>query len=335
MVTASSRPSPASAQEGERARRQRDGRHTHRVTRELDERRRAALDGQDVGALVDVGCDLADLGLQAEALVCFQRAVALGDELTWFNVGNTVRELDRPLEAIEAYQKALTAGETDAWLNLGNVLESLGDLAGAMSAYRAAWDAGGQPEGYVNLAHLLRGQGLRAEAEARLAEAAARDHAPAAALLACWRWERTRDPALEEDLRAGAAVDGDARASLAELLVATGRRGQARTELELGAKLGQQGCWLPLGNLLCGDDLDDDSRHGVHADAAVDEVAAEEAYRAGIASGDLYCHHNLAMLLLDRGDTTGAEAHLLAGATGGDEMAQRVWAELHRDDGPS
>lgn len=302
------------------------------MTRELDERLREAMAGEDVGALVDVGCDLADVDRQGEALECFRRAVALGDDLMWFNVANSLRDLDRPLEAIDAYQKALVAGETDAWLNLGHVLESVGDLAGAMDAYRAAWDVAEQPEGCVNLAHLLREQGLREDAETTLSPAAGRGYAPAAALLAGWRWERTRDPALEVALRAGAAVSGDTRASLAELLVVTGRRGEARAQLELGAKLGQEECWLPLGNLLCGDDLDEPGEQDP-SDRVVDEVAAEEAYRAGIASGDLYCHHNLAMLLLDRGDAAGAEVHLLAGATGGDEMAQRAWRELHDGDG--
>ncbi|WP_380171817.1 tetratricopeptide repeat protein [Kineococcus sp. DHX-1] len=298
------------------------------MTPELDERLAAALDGADVDALIDVGCDLADLDRQDEALACFERAVALGEESMWFNVGNTLRELDRPLEAVDAYQRAVAAGQTDAWLNLGAVLERLGDLAGAMGAYRAAWDSGAQPDGYVNLAHLLREQGLAEDAEARLAEAAERDHPPAAALLACWQWERTADPALEERLRAGAAVDGDARVCLAELLVATGRRGEARAQLELGAKLGQSQCWLPLGNVLCGDDLADEL--DVSDAGVVDEAAAEEAYRAGIAAGDLYCHHNLAVLLLARGDTAGADAHLLAGAAGGDGLAERAWQELHR-----
>ncbi len=161
--------------------------HTRVVTPELDERLAAALDGADVDALIDVGCDLADLDRQDEALACFERAVALGEESMWFNVGNTLRELDRPLEAVDAYQRAVAAGQTDAWLNLGAVLERLGDLAGAMGAYRAAWDSGAQPDGYVNLAHLLREQGLAEDAEARLAEAAERDHPPAAALLACWQ----------------------------------------------------------------------------------------------------------------------------------------------------
>lgn len=297
-----------------------------------------ALAGTDVDALIDVGCDLAEADRQTDALVCFQRAVALGEELMWFNVGNTLRQLERPLEAIDAYEKAVAAGETDAWLNLGIVLELEGDLAAAMNAYRAAWDLGGQPEGLMNLALLLREQGLREEAEATLTQAAEHGNAAAAALLATWRWERTRDPALEAQLRAGAPVDGDTRASLAALLLATGRRAEARAQLELGAKLGQDECWLPLGNLLCGDDLDRDDLDGeeldreVAADEVIDEVAAEEAYRAGIASGDLFCHHNLAMLLLDRGDTDGADVHLLAGATGGDEMAQRAWKRLHTDD---
>jgi tetratricopeptide (TPR) repeat protein len=299
------------------------------VTQDLDKRLRVALASTDVDALIDVGCDLAKAERQTDALICFQRAVALGEELMWFNVGNTLRLL----EPIDAYEKAVAAGETDAWLNLGIVLELEGDLAAAMDAYRAAWDLGGQPEGFMNLALVLREQGLREEAESTLTQAAERGNAAAAALLATWRWERTRDPALEEQLHAGAPVDGDTRA-----LLATGRRAEARAQLELGAKLGQDGCWLPLGNLLCGDDLDRDDLDSeeldpeVAADEVIDEVAAEEAYRAGIASGDLFCHHNLAMLLLDRGDTDGADVHLLAGATGGDEMAQRAWQKLHTDD---
>lgn len=284
---------------------------------DLNARLAAAFGGDDVDTLVAVGCDLADADRQADALVCFQRAVALGQEWVWFDVGNTLRELDRPTEAVDAYERALRAGETDAWLNLGLVLESLGDLAGAMRAYRSTWDVAGQPQGRVNLAHLLREQGLQEEAEGALAEAAARGFLPATALLACWRWDRTLDPALEPDLRAGAPVDGSARADLAELMRTTGRWQEARAELELGAKLGQVECWLPLGNLLSGRDSQD-----------ADEVAAEEAYRAGIAAGDNHCHHNLAMLLLERGDVEEAERHLLAGAAGGDDLAERVWQEL-------
>ena len=46
---------------------------------------------------------------------------------------------------------------------------------------------------------------------------------------------------------------------------------------------------LPLGNLL-GDDLEDD-------------VAAESAYRLGIAAGDAFCHNNRGALLRDRSES--------------------------------
>ncbi|NYD22605.1 tetratricopeptide repeat protein [Kineococcus aurantiacus] len=319
---------------------------------DLEARLRAALadtgtdPGIDTDELVGLGCDLADAGHQRQALTCFQRAVALGSQWVWFNVGNTLRELQRPTEAVEAYHQAIAAGETDAWLNLGHVLEGLGDLAGAMDAYRGAAVRGEQPEGYVQLAHLLHEQGEPEQAGAALARAVESGYLPAVALAARWRWERTRDttdPVLEEQLRAGAGVDGSARADLAALLLARGRRSEALEQLQLGAKLGQRECWLPLGNLLAGDDLagadppGGPGGLGDHEPAAggselVDEVAAEEAYRAGIAAGDAWCHHNLALLLLERGDVRGAEAHLLAGAAAGDELAQQAWQDLHRED---
>lgn len=291
---------------------------------DLGGRLRHALCTDDVDELVGTGCDLADAGHQEEALTCFRRAVALGQEWVWFNVGNTLRELDRPLEAIVAYEAALRAGETDAWLNHGAVLEEVGDLVAAMNAYRAAWERGGQPQGLLNLATLLREQGLQDEALAALGTAAEAGYPPAAARAASWRWARTRDPALEEPLRAGAAVDGDARADLADLLLATGRSREALEQLQLGAAAGQVACFLPLGNLLTDGHPD--------GDVAVDVTAAERAYRAGIAAGDTHCHHNLALLLLGRGETEAAEAHLLAGATAGDDLAQRLWRELHRED---
>ncbi|WP_432571664.1 tetratricopeptide repeat protein [Kineococcus sp. SYSU DK005] len=293
-----------------------------------------ALAGADVDELVELGCDLAEAGRQQQALACFQRAVDLGSEWVSFNVANTLRELDRPTEAVAAYQRAIAAGESDAWLNLAHVLDSLGDLAGAMDAYRAAGQAG-QPEGHVQLAHLLHQQGEPQRAQAALAPALQRGYLPAVVLAARWRWENTHDtadPALEQ-LRAGAGVDGSARADLAELLIATGRREQAREQLQLGAKLGQRECWLPLGNLLAGDDLSAEPDQELEVDEAeVDKAGAEEAYRAGIAAGDEWCHHNLALLLLERGDVRAAEEHLLAGAAAGDELAQLAWQDLPRDE---
>ena len=73
------------------------------------------------------------------------------------------------------------------------------------------------------------------------------------------------------------------------------------------AKLGEAVCWLPLGNF--------------YADRLGDEESAEEAYRAGIAAGDSYCHHNLGVLLAERGDFDGAEEQFRLGAAAGDELA--------------
>ena len=305
------------------------------MTDELGERLRAAWATDSADALVDVGCDLAEEGRQEEAEECFRRAVALGEDWVWFNVGNTVRELGRPEEAVQAYERALAAGETDAWLNLGAVLEDLGDLSGAMRAYSRAGEDAGDPEGFVRLAQLLREQGEHGSAEAAVERAAESGHLPAVGLLASWRWERTRDVALEPRLREGAAVSGGARADLAQLLIDTGRRSQARAELERGAKLGQRECFLPLGNLYAGDDLGDTNSDDLPAVdlPAVDLAAAEDAYRAGIAAGDTHCHHNLGVLLLQRGDEEAAEEEFRAGADAGDLLAQRALRRLQGPDG--
>jgi len=119
-------------------------------------------------------------------------------------------------------------------------------------------------------------------------------------------------------------VSGGARADLAQLLLDTGRRAEARAELERGAKLGQRECWLPLGNLFAGDDLGEVPVAG----GAVDLAAAEDAYRAGIAAGDTHCHHNLGVLLLQRGDADAAAEEFRAGAAAGDDLAERALQRL-------
>ena len=65
----------------------------------------------------------------------------------------------------------------------------------------------------------------------------------------CWKFCTTLDPALEDDLRAGADHFPAARTDLAHLLRESGRGVEARAVLERGAKLGEQVAWLPLGNL--------------------------------------------------------------------------------------
>jgi hypothetical protein len=276
------------------------------MTEDLDRRLRRLEASEDVDALIALGCDLAEVGRHSEAEVCFRRATGLGDPLGAFDLGNALAAQERWDEAAAAYEVALARGEADAWRNLGLVLEEMGDLAGAMWAYRGAASAG-DVHGGLQLAFLLRDQGELDGALTVAEELAATGDPQAAAVLASWRWAATLDPALEEDLRAGSAYFPTARADLAALLLATGRPAEARHELERGAKLGESICWLPLGNF--------------YADVLADEESAEEAYRAGIAAGDAYCHHNLGVLLAERGDFDGAEEQFRLGAAAGDELA--------------
>ncbi|SFK86296.1 tetratricopeptide repeat protein [Geodermatophilus ruber] len=281
--------------------------------KDLDARLRRLRACRDAAELIDLGCDLADAGRDRDAERCFRRAAELGDALGFYNLGNSLAARGRTEEAVSAYEQALVGGESDAWMNLGLVLEELGDLAGAMRAYRGA-GAAGDAEGGLQLAFLLQEQGEPEEALAVAAELAAGGDALAAAVVACWRWRTTRDPAVEADLRAGAGHFPSARTSLAHLLRETGRAAEARFELERGAKLGELEAWLPLGNL--------------YADELGDVEAAEEAFRAGIAAGDTYCHHNLAVLLAGRGDLDGAVEHFRTGAVLGDDLAARALREL-------
>jgi tetratricopeptide (TPR) repeat protein len=280
---------------------------------DLDGRLRRLRACRDADAVIELGCDLADAGRHQDAERCFRRAAELGDALGWFNLGNSLAARGRVAEAVDAYERALAGGEHDAWLNLGVVLEELGDLVGAMRAYRGAGEAGDR-QGRLQLAFLLHEQGEHEQALAVAAELAATGDDVAAAVVACWRWAASYDTSLEVDLRAGAERYPGARVALASLLRVTDRVAEARFTLERGAKLGEVQAWLPLGNF--------------YAEELRDVEAAEEAYRAGIAAGDGYCHHNLAVLLAERGDLDGAVEHFRLGAADGDDLAAEALREL-------
>jgi tetratricopeptide (TPR) repeat protein len=285
------------------------------MTEDLDTRLERLQSSEDAYALIDLGCDLADVGRQTDAEWCFRRAADLGDSVASFNLGNALAAQRRFPEAVDAYEVALAAGEPDAWRNLGKVLEDLGDLAGAMRAYRGAV-AAGDLEGGLQLAFLLREQGERHQAMEVAMEIAAMGDQEAAAVVACWRWCATTDAALEPELRAGQNFFPAARADLAHLLRETGRMDEARFVLERGAKLGEAVAWLPLGNF--------------YADVMNDDEAAEEAYRGGLAAGETFCHHNLAVLLAERGDFEGALEQFRLGAAAGDVLAAEALRELER-----
>ncbi|WP_221328243.1 tetratricopeptide repeat protein [Actinoplanes sp. L3-i22] len=270
----------------------------------------------DVDELVDIGCDLADSGQAEGAEYCFRRASELGDGDGAFNLGNTLFGLGRFPEAVAAYQLALDRGVTDAWLNLGMVLHELGDLAGEMRAYQQA-ERAGDSGGPLMLAFCLRELGEHGAALAAVERASAAGHERAAAVLACWRWDESLDPALEPDLRAGAELYPSARADLGALLVTTGRVEEGRLVFLRGMELGETESMVPLGNL--------------YADVLGDDAAAEAAYRAGAELGDRHAHHNLAVLLERHGDLAGAERHFRQAAAGGDTLAEAALRELLED----
>jgi tetratricopeptide (TPR) repeat protein len=280
---------------------------------DLDGRLRRLRACRDADAAIELGCDLADAGRHQDAERCFRRAADLGDALGWFNLGNSLAARGLVEDAVDAYERALAGGQRDAWVNLGLVLQEIGDLAGAMRAYRGA-GAAGDTQGGLQLALLLHEQGEHEQAIAVAAELAATGDDVAAAAVACWRWAASQDPGLEVDLRSGADRFPGARVALAALLRVTGRAAEARFVLERGAKLGEVQAWLPLGNF--------------YVEELADVEAAEEAYRAGIAAGDGYCHHNLAVLLADRGDLDGAVEHFRLGAADGDDLAAEALREL-------
>jgi tetratricopeptide (TPR) repeat protein len=228
--------------------RERTRRNHGAMPEDLDARLRRLRSSDDAGALLDLGCALADAGRHEDAEWCFRRATRVAEQLPAFESAPVAR------------RRADGAAAT-------------GDLA---------LDQLADPT--------------------------------AAAVVACRQWCSTLDPELEDALRAGADHLPAARADLGDLLRSTGRIAEARWVLERGAKLGEAVCWLPLGNLYV-DDLDD-------------VEAAEEAYRAGIAAGDTYCHHNLGVLLADRGDVEGAVEHFRQGAAAGDALAAEALRDL-------
>lgn len=302
----------------------------------------------DVDVLVDRGRALADIGDHEQAVELLGTAAAHGDPVALRHLGSSLGVLGRWAEAAVAHRRAAGAGQDGAWLDLAQALLRLGCWAEAEAAARTAVD-GGDAAGWAALSEALQGQGRAAEVERTFRAAAERGAYPAAlelayllrssgrqlaawhwaqvaadagnpvarATLACWRWQESRDLALEPELRAGADHHQHARTGLADLLRTTGRVEEARALLERGAARGEVASWLPLGNL-CRDEFDD-------------VVAAEAAYRAGVEGGDLHAHHNLGVLLLETGDVGTAVEHFSIAAAGGDELAARVLREVLGD----
>ena len=276
-----------------------------------------ALASGDVDTVVSLGCDLSEAGDHVNAARCFQWAVAEGAEWVTCNLGNELVSLDRDGEAIVMYHRAVRAGQTDAWLNLGQALERRGDPRAALDAFEHGHDAGDVNAGLAQ-AFLLREADRRDEAEQIVQQLADAGSALADAVAACWLFNRTLDPALEQRLREGADLYPSARADLAQLLHDSDRLLEAVEVLQRGTSLGEVESFLPLANLYL-DDLDD-------------PATAEALYRAGIDAGDMYCHHNLAALLADQNRLNEAIYHYECAAAAGDALAAQALRQLDADE---
>ena len=72
------------------------------MTEDLDARLWRLQASEDVDALIDLGCDLAEAGRQRDAEDCFRRAADLGDPVAWFDLGNALAAQGRGEEAVDS-----------------------------------------------------------------------------------------------------------------------------------------------------------------------------------------------------------------------------------------
>jgi tetratricopeptide (TPR) repeat protein len=69
----------------------------------------------------------------------------------------------------------------------------------------------------------------------------------------------------------------------------------------------------------------------LYRDELDDREAAEDAYRLGIDSGDMWSHHNLAIILEERGDHEEAIAHYRLAAAAGSTFAATALVRLNEE----
>jgi len=119
----------------------------------------------------ELGRDFAARGRYEEALVCYDRALALRSDIPqiWNNRGNALRNLDRLDEAEQSLRGALRLKPdfAKAYNNLGRVLDDLGRFGEAEASVRTALSL--QPEhayAHFNLGNILGHLGRTSEAEA-------------------------------------------------------------------------------------------------------------------------------------------------------------------------
>ncbi|WP_133766624.1 tetratricopeptide repeat protein [Amnibacterium kyonggiense] len=186
------------------------------------------------------------------------------------------------------------AGEIEAAIAVCREVAELGYFAGW---YEWAWLEHGRGD-------VRRAIGLMEEVAELLDDDP--DRAYALGVAGHWRWDDLSDVGSEPLLRVGMDAYPDARADLAHLLMATGRREEGLRVLADGVRDGQVACMLPLANILSEDG---------------EKEAAEALYRRAFEAGDSYSAWNLAVLLWETGRGDEAEQWVWKAAEGGDDLA--------------
>jgi Flp pilus assembly protein TadD len=114
------------------------------------------------------GRELMDQGLEAAAVVAFERAAqASPDASTLYRLGTLLAKSGEPARARAAYERALALqpGLSEAMNDLGALLAQAGDLEGAVARFRAALAATPDyPDALNNLGYALLVMGRDAEA---------------------------------------------------------------------------------------------------------------------------------------------------------------------------
>ena len=130
-----------------------------------------ARNGRDPAFHHNLGNILRERGRPAEALTCFEHAIALAPNSvdTLYNLGSICQDLDRPERAIAFFERALRLKPDAIELhnNLGTALQSVERLDEAIASYRKA--LGLRPDALEtldNLAGALRALGRLDEAQA-------------------------------------------------------------------------------------------------------------------------------------------------------------------------
>jgi tetratricopeptide (TPR) repeat protein len=128
-------------------------------------------EGRDGADWVEIGLRHEEAGDLARAESAYRRAAALapGDAVAQFNLGNVLLAAGRLEGAAERYAQAaaLDPSHTRAWFNLAHVRDELKDRAGAMTCLRRAIAADPDfADAYFNLADLAERAGDREAAGA-------------------------------------------------------------------------------------------------------------------------------------------------------------------------